>query len=84
MLLANAPPETLLQVAALLVTTLVGAWLTVRLRQVDQQAKRHRRLSRAEKERCDGLEVRVVQLEEALAACLERRKRPRPNPRRKR
>lgn len=77
MLLANAQPESWLQVAAIVAVALVGAWTTVRVHRIEQHAKRSRRLSRAEKQRCDGLERRVVELEKALSACLTARKRRR-------
>lgn len=83
MLLADAPPETLLQVAAVVITAVVGAWVTVRVHRIDQQAKRSRNRARAEKQRCDEVEKRVVQLEDALTACLERHRPRRTNPRRK-
>ena len=83
MLLADAPPETLLQVAAMVALALVSAYSTIRLRQIDQRAKRHRRLGRAERDRCDSLEVRVGELEKALGACLRRHKPAHSKPRRK-
>lgn len=83
MILADAQPETWLQVAVIVVTAVVGAWTTVRVTQVDRAARRHRRRTAAERKRCDELEERVTELETALEACLKRQK-PRPGkPRRK-
>lgn len=84
MLLADAPPESLLQVAALVVTAVVGAWVTVRVHRIDQQAKRSRRRAAEERKRCEAVELRVVELEKALTACLERHQPRRANPRPKR
>jgi len=84
MLFAEAAPETLAQVAAIIATALVGAWTTIRVRQIDRAARRSRRAQRAERARCDLLETRVGELETSLGACLKRHRSRRVNPRRKR
>jgi hypothetical protein len=83
MLPAPVPPDTWLQVAAIVATAIVGAWVTVRVAKLDRQAKHQRRLSRAERQRCNGLEARVIELEKALGACVEARKPRRARSRRK-
>ncbi len=77
MLFADEPPATWVQALAAVATTLVGAWMTVKLHRIDREARRVRHKMRAEKARCDGLEVRVEELEKALSACQRARARKR-------
>lgn len=82
MLFADVIPDNWPAALAAIVTALVGAWLSLRVHQIDAQARQLRRRLRAEKHRCDSLERRVGELEKSLAACLRSKKPHRPKPRR--
>lgn len=81
MLFADAQPETWVQVVAIVATAVVGAWTTIRVKQLDRQSRRQRRRAAEERKRCDGLEHRVAELETALRACVRSRKPRRPKSR---
>ncbi len=77
MLFADELPATWIQAVAAVATAAVGAWMTVRIHRIDRESRRNRRRQREERARCDGLEVRVTELEKALSACQRARARKR-------
>lgn len=82
MLFADDVPPNLISALAAIATALVGAWLTVRVHKIDRSARRLRRRIRHERARCDGLEQRLGEVEQALADCEKHQKPHRPKPRR--
>ena len=54
---------------------IVAGFVALRTRRIDVQQRRARRQAREERERCNGLERRVVELEEKLKRCTAARRR---------
>jgi hypothetical protein len=54
---------------------IVAGIVAVRIRKIDLEQRRSRRQAREERERCNGLEKRVVELEGQLKRCLHARRR---------
>jgi hypothetical protein len=54
---------------------IVAGIVAVRIRKIDLEQRRSRRQAREERERCNGLEKRVVELEAQLKRCLHARRR---------
>ena len=66
MLFAEESLTPWLQAAQVIVTTAIGAWVAIRIRQIDADQRTLKQHAVEEKARCDKLERRVKALERRL------------------
>lgn len=71
---AELSPDAISALQAVAIAV-IGGIVAVRIRKLDTEQRRAARLAREEKQRCDGLELRVKELEEQLQRCVKARRR---------